>query len=427
MTSPIITPNMPPEKSRGQRADSAQDSRLQWFREARFGLFIHWGLYSIPAGVWKGKELDNEGDMQIGEWIMRHMRIPVAEYEQLAKQFNPVKFDAKAWVALAKAAGQKYITITAKHHDGFCMFKSEYTDYNIVDSTPFGRDVCKELADECAKEGLKMCFYYSQTQDWHHPGGLGNDWDFTFSQEAFDDYIESYVKPQVTELLTNYGPIGLIWFDTPYDMSLHHSESLMNLVHNLQPDCLVSGRIGNNQGDYASAGDNKVPEDIMRNGDFETPATINDTWGYKSLDHNWKSTETLVHHLVDIVSKNGNYLLNIGPDAEGGIPQPSITRLREMGKWLRMNGESIYGCGAGPIQGVAGLRSTQKKDTLFLHLFDIPVDRKIRVKLDETVSSASLLMNGLLLSFQQNDQNLILLLPAEELDKIDTVVKLVLK
>ncbi|MCD4752868.1 MAG: alpha-L-fucosidase [Anaerolineaceae bacterium] len=427
MTKPTITPNMPLEQNRGQRAGSTKDARMQWFREARFGLFIHWGLYSIPAGVWKDRNLDGEGDMQIGEWIMRHMRIPVAEYEQLAKQFSPVKFDAKAWVALAKTAGQKYITITAKHHDGFCMFKSDYTDYNIVDSTPFGRDVCKELADECAKEGLRMCFYYSQTQDWHHPGGLGNDWDYTFSQEAFDDYIESYVKPQVTELLTNYGPIGLIWFDTPYDMPLHHSESLMNLVHELQPDCLVSGRIGNNQGDYASAGDNKVPDDIMKNGDFETPATINDTWGYKSLDHNWKSTKSLIHHLVDIVSKNGNYLLNIGPDAEGGIPQPSVERLLAMGEWLKVNGESIYGCGAGPIQEVGDLRSTRKKNVLFLHVINLPEDGEIRIKLDEAVACANLLIYRRVVLMMRNDGSLILQLPDDGLDKIDTVVKLVLK
>ncbi|MBN2048099.1 MAG: alpha-L-fucosidase [Anaerolineaceae bacterium] len=422
---PMLTPNVAMRKERGQRAGAAQDKRMEWFREARFGLFIHWGLYAIPAGIWKNEELVGEEDEGIGEWIMFHRQIPAAEYEQLAGQFNPVEFDADAWVSLAKAAGQKYITITAKHHEGFCMFKSAHTTYNIVDGTPFGRDVCKELAEACARHDIKLCFYYSQTQDWHHPGGYGNHWDFTFDEERFADYLENYVKPQVTELLTNYGPIGLIWFDTPYGISEAQSESLLELVHALQPDCLVSGRVGNAMGDYASAGDNRIPEAAIE-GDFETPATINDTWGYKSFDHNWKSVETLIRQMVDIVSKNGNYLLNVGPDARGNIPQPSADRLEAMGAWLKVNGESIYACGAGPVQQAAGLRSTQKGNTVYLHVFDLPEDGIIKLAFAPKVREAALLMNNTAVGFKQRCGRLTLQLPEGGLDPIDTVVRLTL-
>ena len=192
-------------EERGQRAGARSDPRLDWWREARFGMFIHWGLYAIPAGEWKGTRIPG-----IGEWIMKRAQIPVAEYEQLAAQFNPVQFDAGEWVSLAKNAGQKYMVITSKHHDGFCLFESEFTDYNMVDATPFGRDPLKELAAECQKQGIRLCFYYSQTQDWHHPNGDGNDWDYDEASKDFASYVESYVKPQVRELLTNYGPIGLI-------------------------------------------------------------------------------------------------------------------------------------------------------------------------------------------------------------------------
>lgn len=358
---------------RGQRPNARGEARLNWWREAKFGMFIHWGLYAIPAGEWKGEKIPG-----IGEWIMYRARIPVKEYEQLAKQFNPTKFDAAEWVGLAKRAGQKYLVITAKHHDGFCMYDSKETDYDIVDATPFGRDPMKELAAECAKQGIKMCFYYSQTQDWHHPDGDGNDWDYDPAQKDFQSYVDNYVKPQVRELLTNYGPIGLIWFDTPKAMTEAQSRSLLQLVHDVQPDCLVSGRIGNALGDYASAGDNAIPEAFVRE-DWETPATINDTWGFKSYDHHWKSTQDLLHKLVDIVSKGGNYLLNVGPTAEGVIPEPSVERLTEMGEWLQRNGEAVYGTHAGPLQGVAWCRSTARPGKVYLHVYDWPADGALRL------------------------------------------------
>lgn len=358
--------------ARGQRPGAQSDPRLDWWREAKFGLFIHWGLYAIPAGIWNGEAVPG-----LGEWIMLRARIPVAEYESLAAQFNPVQFDAAAWVALAKAAGQKYIVITSKHHDGFCLFHSHEGSYNMVEATPFGRDVIKELADECAKQGMRLGFYYSQTQDWHHPDGDGNDWDFDERQKDFQGYLDNYVKPHVRQLLTEYGPVAIIWFDTPKGITEDQSRELLELCNTLQPDCLVCGRLGNTLGDYASARDNQIPGHLVAELDWETPATINDTWGFKRDDHQWKSSRELIHRLVDIVSKGGNYLLNVGPDAAGEIPQPSIERLRTVGAWLLLNGEAIYGTQPGPIQGEAWCRSTRKGNKIYLHVLDWPEDGKL--------------------------------------------------
>jgi alpha-L-fucosidase len=352
------------KSERGQRPGANQDPRLDWWREVKFGMFIHWGIYSIPAGQWKGKDVPG-----IGEWIMLREQIPVKEYELLAKDFNPIKYDADQIVKLAKRAGQKYIVFTSKHHDGFCMYKSEETDYNIVDGTPYGKDTLKALADACQREGIKLGLYYSQTQDWHHPGGNGNTWDYDRTDQEFADYIENYVKPQVTEILTQYGDIAVIWFDTPQTISTEQSKSLLDLVHELQPDCLVCGRLGNALGDYATAQDNAIPQELRADVDWETPATINDTWGFKTHDHNWKSGKQLIRNLVDIVSKGGNYLLNIGPDAEGAIPAPSVEALTAMGEWMDNNSDSIYGTRPGPLQGLDWCRTTQKDNTVYLQVF----------------------------------------------------------
>jgi alpha-L-fucosidase len=406
--------------SRHQRPEARLDRRLDWWRDAKFGMFIHWGLYAIPAGVWNGDEIPG-----IGEWIMYRARIPVEVYEELAKDFNPVKFDAAAWVSLAKAAGQKYLVITAKHHDGFCLFDSEVTDYTIVDATPFGRDPLAELAEECQRQGIKLGFYYSQSQDWHHPDGLGNDWDYEPEEKDFAEYLDHYVEPQVKELLTNYGPIGLIWFDTPRSITESQSQSLLDLVHELQPDCLVSGRVGNQVGDYASAGDNRIPN-MALDADWETPATINDTWGFKTHDHNWKSPESLIVKLVDIVSKGGNYLLNVGPTAEGVIPQPSVDRLRAVGEWLDRYGESIYGTRPGPIQGVSWCRTTMKPGTLYLHVIEWPEDGRLVISdFDLEVSDARLLgQPDTLLPLEEQRGTLVIQGPIDAPDKAVSVVVL---
>jgi alpha-L-fucosidase len=414
---------------RGQRPDARKDPRLNWWREARFGMFIHWGLYALPAGIWQGKELPG-----IGEWIQQRARIPAAEYEKLAAQFNPVKFNAAEWVSLAKRAGQKYLVITSKHHDGFCLFKSRHTPYNMVDATSFGRDVIKELAEECARQGIRFGLYYSQTQDWHHPGGAmakhadetQEEWEKREAEKDFAGYIEDFVKPQVREILTNYGPICLIWFDTPMYIKDEQSRGLLELVHQLQPDCLVCGRVGNAMGDYASARDNAIPAEMV-DLDWETPATINDTWGYKLNDHNWKSKEDLIHKLVDIASKGGNYLLNIGPTAEGVVPQPSVERLEAMGAWLAVNGESIYGTKAGPLQGLSWCRTTAKKGKVYLHVFDWPRGGVIHLSgLPGTVWKAYLLADPQrvpLRAVQQGDETIIHA-PSQAPDAVNTVIVL---
>jgi alpha-L-fucosidase len=404
-----------------QRAEARTDPRLDWWRDAKFGLFIHWGLYALPAGIWKGQKIPG-----IGEWIMKRAQIPVAEYEQLANQFNPVEFDADAWVRLAKTAGQRYIVITSKHHDGFCMYGSQVTDYNIVDATPFARDPIAELAEACQRHGLKLGLYYSQTQDWHHPNGDGNEWDFIEEEKDFDDYVETYVKPQVRELLTRYGPICLIWFDTPKRMTEAQSRSLLTLVHELQPDCLVSGRIGNQMGDYTSARDNRIPP-VAVDTDFETPATINDTWGFKGYDHTWKSIGDMVRKLVDIASKGGDYLLNVGPTAGGSIPKASVGRLLGMGAWLDVNGESVYGTRPGPIQGLDWCRSTLKPGKLYLHVFDWPEGGVLRLPDDGRQFTRAYLLGDpdqASLALRREDGALTISVPDDPIDSMDTVVVL---
>lgn len=345
------------------------EQRLAWWNEVRFGMFIHWGLYAVLAGEWKGKTQKG-----IGEWIMHDLKIPIEEYEKLAAQFNPVEFDAEAWAEVAHQAGMKYLVITAKHHDGFCMFDSPSNPYNIVNMTPFKRDPMKELAAACHKRGIRMCFYYSQDLDWHAPGG-GGHWEETpegkflgYSRPAedFQKYLDTIVKPNLRELLTNYGPIGLIWFDVPVTITKEQSQSLRDFVHDLQPACLVSGRVGHGVGDYGSLGDNEHPIGKLA-GSWETPATLNDTWGFKTHDHNWKSVDQLIDLLVNCASKGVNYLLNVGPNAQGIIPKPSVDLLQEVGLWLKRNGQAIYGTQASPFMTDPHWgRVTSKANTIYL-------------------------------------------------------------
>ena len=341
-------------------AKAEHDARMAWFREAKFGLFIHWGLYCIPAGEWKGGRSPG-----IGEWIMNRMKIPVTEYERLAGGFNPIRFDAEAWVQMAEDAGMKYIVITSKHHDGFAMYHSKVSPYNVYDATPFHRDPIKELADACAKHGIRFGFYYSQSQDWHEPGGAGNNWDFPEDAAknqsgAYEKYLREKAEPQVRELLQNYGPVCLIWFDTPRMMAGERGARFVDLVRSLQPKTLIDGRLGT-AGDYESTGDNAIPP-ANKTGDWETPATLNHTWGFRKDDTDWKSPGDILFKLVDIVSKGGNYLLNVGPTAEGVIPPASQDNLRTVGRWLKVNGEAVYGVGRSPFGAEFGDAAANLKD-----------------------------------------------------------------
>jgi len=344
-------------------APANEDEKLAWFKDAKYGLFIHWGLYCIPAGEWQGKPIPG-----IGEWIMHNTPVPVKDYEKLAQQFDPVDFDAEAWVEMAQAAGMKYIVITSKHHEGFAMYHSAVSPYNVYDATPFHRDPIRELAQACAKHGMKFGFYYSQSQDWHEPGGAGNTWDFgpdetKYTNGMYDAYLKEKAEPQVAELLQNYGPVCLIWFDTARDMAVNgRGQAFLDLVHKYQPACLVDGRLGV-AGDYVSTGDNSIPTNGAASKTYwEVPATVNHTWGFKKDDTDWKSPSDILFNLVDITSKGGNYLLNVGPTSLGVIPEQCKDNLLTVGNWLHINGDAIYGASPSPFGEEFGDFSTKLKD-----------------------------------------------------------------
>ena len=375
------------ERSFMNETPAQRDARMKWFREARFGMFIHWGLYSQAAGNWDGKTTSGAG-----EWIMNDLKIPDSQYAKLVPQFNPVKFDAQQWVNLAKAAGVKYIVITSKHHEGFGMYPSALTDW-CLKSTPFQRDPLKELAAACKGSGVKLCFYHS-IMDWHHPDYLPRkSWnDLASSNPDFDHYI-TYMKGQLRELLTGYGPIGLVWFDGQWEDSWNYDRGvdLYNYVRSLQPDIIVNNRVGRDApAGKPKVGDYGTPEQYIPTSgygpdvDWETCMTMNDTWGFKESDHNWKSTETLIRNLVDIASKGGNYLLNVGPTWEGLIPEASVERLQAIGQWMRVNGAAIYATTASPFSRQLDWgRCTRKiegsKTVLYLHVFNWPKDGALHV------------------------------------------------
>jgi alpha-L-fucosidase len=363
-----VSANHPVAAIQDTETPAQRDARMAWWREARFGMFIHWGLYSIPAGVWNGKEIPG-----IGEWIMNRASIPVADYKALASQFNPTAFNAHDIVALAKSAGMKYIVITAKHHDGFAMFDSKADPFNIVQATPFHRDPIRELAEECKKQGMKLGFYYSQDQDWTAPGGAAyktgdhdlpsHHWDPKAQDGDFASYLHTKAIPQMKELLENYGDFPVvIWFDTPtVDMTPALAGEIVALL-NQHPNLIWNNRLG---GGYK--GDTETPEQFIPakgypGRDWEACMTMNDTWGFKSHDTNFKSTETLLRNLIDIASKGGNYLLNIGPDSKGNVPAAEIERLQQVGKWLDVNGAAIYGTHPTLFGDEAGSFSTTEKD-----------------------------------------------------------------
>jgi alpha-L-fucosidase len=404
-------------------AVSAED-RKTWFRDAKLGLFIHWGLYAAPAGEWDGVEYPF-----IGEWIMKWARIPRDEYGRLAARFDPVKFDADRVAGLAREAGMKYVVITAKHHDGFAMFDSKATTYDIVDATPYKKDPLAALAKSCSREGLRYGFYYSQAQDWHEANAAGNDWDFKApeSERTPEEYLRRKALPQVRELLRNYGPLALIWFDTPRLLTKENVLELAKMVADEQPACLVNSRLGHGLGDYRQMGDNMVPSDVYE-ADWEVPATLNDTWGYKTRDRHWKSAGNLVYRLVDVVSKGGNYLLNVGPTAEGVIPEESVQRLRDMGAWLARHGESVYGTTHSPfsVQGQPW-RATVKPGVLYLHFFRWPAGgRFVLDGLRNPVKGAFLLSDPKRapLRVQREAARLVVDLPGDAPDPYDSVLAL---
>jgi alpha-L-fucosidase len=353
------------------------EQRIEWFRHDKFGMFIHWGPYSLLAGEWKGQRVPVGGE---AEWIMQRFNIPVAQYREMAHGMNPVKFNADEYVNLAKTAGMKYLVVTAKHHDGFAMYPSGVSEYNLNAWTPFKRDPLKELSEACRRAGIRFCVYYSHREDWDDPDGYGNNWDYDRSKKVFTRYLERKSKPQLRELLTNYGPLGLVWFDRGLETP-QQAADFVQMVRTLQPQCLINGRVGNYgqelMGDYQNMNDNGMPTGGLEEY-WETPQTLNGTWGFSKFDQEWKSAGNVIHRLVEIVSKGGNYLLNIGPMADGTIPPPSIATLQKVGDWMRRNSASLYGTTACPLSDIPWGRCTVKNDKLYLHVFTWPSDSTLR-------------------------------------------------
>lgn len=403
------------------QSKTLNDPKMDWWKEARFGMFIHWGLYAVPAGIWNGKDVPG-----IGEWIMLRGKIPTTDYQQLAAKFNPIQFSADAWVKLAKDAGMKYIVITSKHHDGFAMFKSS-NPFNIVDATPFKRDPIKELAEACEKYNIRFGLYYSQAQDWNHAGGAasGNHWD-SAQNGSMDKYIDDVAVPQVKEILTAYNP-AIIWWDTPIGMNKDRADKIAAALKPY-PNLITNDRLGGGYEGDLETPEQYIPATGIPYKNWESCMTMNGTWGFKKNDNNWKTTQTLIRNLIDIASKGGNYLLNVGPTDEGLIPQQSIERLQQMGTWLKVNGDAIYGSKASPFAYLSWGRATTKTNKLYLYIFDYPTDGKIKIPLTVGIAKAYLLSNpSSIIKTSTKDKYTYLELPLTAPDKIATVIVVELK
>jgi len=443
-TSPRPEPELLTPSLAASIPETAPDPRLDWWREARFGMFIHWGLYAVPAGEWNGNK-------DHGEWIMNTAHIPVPEYEKFVGQFNPTKFDANAWVKLAKEAGMKYIVITSKHHDGFNLFDSSVTDYDVM-STPFKRDIMKEMADACRKEGIKICWYHS-IMDWHHPDYTPRrEWETRSTDGAnFDRYV-TYLKAELKDLLTNYGPIGVLWFDGQWEGTWNNErgKDLEKYVRSLQPNIIINSRVGRGGGAYGlessenggALGDYGTPEQFIPDEnpgfDWETCMTMNDHWGYNRVDKNFKSAKEMIQNLADIASKGGNYLLNVGPTALGEIPPESVERLHAIGAWTSVNGESVYGTQAGPFGKFSWGRCTQKQlpggiTRLYFHVFDKPASNELVIDglLNGNAGDSKATLLGdpgkRALAVKQSDYATTIALPADMPKSDDSVIVLDLK
>jgi alpha-L-fucosidase len=424
---------------------TASRRRLQWFREAKYGLFVHWGIYAVPAGEWKGRRTSTDPC-----FVSMEAGISPQEYRAVARQFNPTRFDADAWARLAVDAGMKYIIFTAKHSDGFAMYRSKVSNFNVYDATPWKRDPLAELRAACERHGIKLCVYYSQVIDADDPGGVTvviRDGLPTFvmrGEAAFDRYLREKSLPQLKELLTQYGQLGLIWFDVPMGMTPERTRPFVDTVRRLQPNTLISTRVGDGPSDYDSMGDNEAPTEPSARA-WETPGTLNWSWGYRKSDDQWKSPQTVCFNLVDIVSKGGNYALDVGPKADGTFPEAAQDILRKVGAWLKRNGQAVYGAGRTPFGAEFGSptlvtvedhrrvqassardwRCTTKPGKLYVHVFRRPADGKQIVPMSNAVTRAVVLgdASAAPLAVRQTAAGLQITLP-EQLDPLTTVIEL---
>lgn len=399
--------------------------KMDWWKEARFGMFIHWGLYSIPAGEWENRKT------KIGEtteWIQCYLKIPVADYKSLAAKFNPTLFNADNFVSLAKEAGMKYIVLTSKHHEGFAMFQSS-DPFNVVDATPYKKDIVKALAEACKKQGIHFGLYYSQAQDWNHPGGAACSGHWDRAQDgSFDKYLDKVAVPQIKEILSKYNP-EILWWDTPCNMTKELAAKFAPVLAGY-PNLIVNNRLCEGIGGDLETPEQFIPATGFSGKNWESCMTMNGTWGYGANDHNWKSAETLVRNLIDIASKGGNYLLNVGPTSQGVIPDPSIERLKEVGAWMNTNGEAIYGTKASPFRKLDWGRCTIKniggKNMIYLHVFDFPNDGILPIPgfSGKIIEAYPLNDKKNKLQLEQNDNYLNINISKIKKDKFATVITL---
>ena len=407
--------------------DAAALARTKWFREARFGMFIHWGVYAVPAGEWQGKPVKS-----LGEWIMHNGKIPVADYKEFAKGFTAANYDPQAWARLAHTAGMKYVVVTSKHHDGFALFDSAASDWNAAKASPAGRDLVAPLASAVRAEGLKFGCYYSQAQDWVHAGGAriknGPSWD-PAQLGDFGQYLQKIALPQVREILDRYQP-DIIWWDTPAGMTTELAQPFADLLAR-HPALISNDRLGGGFKGDTTTPEQHIPARGYPGKLFEVCMTMNDTWGFKKNDDNWKSVRQILRNLSDISSKGGNFLLNVGPTAEGRIPEASIERLEAVGRWMQANSEAIYATEASPFQRrLTWGRVTQKADatgatTLYLHVWDWPADGRLLLPgLSQGPSGGILLANGTAVTAQTTAEGLVVNLPANAPDTEISVVRL---
>lgn len=415
-----------------------KEERMAWWEDARFGMFIHWGLYAVPAGEW-GNETNH------AEWIRTTANIPLETYDSLIHKFNPVQYDPEAWVKVAKKAGMKYIVITSKHHDGFCLFDSEQTDFDVM-STPYGKDLLTPLAEACRKAGIKICWYHS-IMDWHHPDYLPRrSWEKNRSSKGanFDRYI-AYLKAQLKELLTNYGDLGVLWFDGEWEETWTngYGKELYNYVRNLQPDIIINNRVdvgrsgmagltrpGEYAGDFGTP-EQEIPATGLPGVYWETCMTMNNHWGYNRADDNWKSPSDLIRKLADISSKGGNFLLNVGPKADGTFPEESIAILETIGEWLDVNGDAIYSTHASPFKTLDFGRCTytlrNDKSRFYFHVFDWPENNILRIPgIYNTPQNAFLLSDPERnrLNVTRKEDALLIAIPKNAPDSVNSVVVL---
>ncbi|WP_423127872.1 alpha-L-fucosidase [Gaoshiqia sp. Z1-71] len=402
----------------------------EWFQDAKFGLFIHWGVYSVMAGG---------GDYGIAEWIMNQKQIPIRQYEKLPSFFNPVDFDPAEWVSMVKKAGMKYITITSKHHDGFAMYDSKTSNYDIVERTPYAKDIIKMLKDECDKQGIKLFFYYSQL-DWHHPdyyprGNTGKN--FTGRPESGDwnKYID-YMNTQLTELLTNYGEVGGIWFDGMWDQweANWRLDETYALIHKLQPGALIGSN--HHKSPFAGEDFQMFERDLpgentmgfnqtgtISNLPIEMCETMNGSWGFNIKDQGYKSTKQLIQTMVKAAGHGANFLLNTGPMPNGKIQPENVDTLMVMGDWLAKYGETIYGTRKGPVKPSQWGATTQKGNTIYIHVLDLEGENLLIPNLEKKIKSATFFNDGSKVTFETTKFGTLLQIPHQKRQKVDTIIK----